>query len=147
MDADERALFEALLSELTRLRTTVETRPLQPSSDPSTEKAMLNVREAAVYLNTSRNYVYTAMKQQAIPCRKLGQKFFFRKAELDAWWAQLPGVSVERAVAIVRANTVFFTHKVRIEPPEPAEAPPPWPEVRTRGPRLSFQRTQPQTET
>jgi excisionase family DNA binding protein len=82
--------------------------------------AVLTPRDAARYLQCSRTTLGEAVRRREIPYRKLGRRLLFLKADLDAWLSRLPGVSVDEAVKVVQAKTVFVTHTVHLEDERPA---------------------------
>ncbi len=82
--------------------------------------AVLTPRDAARYLQCGRKALYEAVKHGEIPYRKLGRRLLFLKADLDAWLSRRPGVSVDEAVKVVQAKTVFVTHTVHLEDERPA---------------------------
>lgn len=61
------------------------------------------VAEAAQYLATTAEQIYQLVSARRIPYRKIGTKLLFRRETLDAWLAELPGVSVETAVQHCRS--------------------------------------------
>ena len=46
---------------------------------------LMNVEEAAAYLNFSTTYLYRLAKENAIPHMNFGRHILFRKADLYAW--------------------------------------------------------------
>ncbi|MCT4137688.1 helix-turn-helix domain-containing protein [Elizabethkingia anophelis] len=49
-------------------------------------KEILNFEEAAIYLQTSRSYLYKLTSSKTIPHYKpTGKLIFFKKSELDEW--------------------------------------------------------------
>jgi len=53
---------------------------------PSHESPLLNVTEAATYINKKKIWVYRNLRWQ-MPVVKIGQQIFFEKRELDAYIA------------------------------------------------------------
>lgn len=55
------------------------------------EADVLDVEGAARLLKMSKDWVYRRSAEGTLPCRKLGSKTRFIRAELEAWLASLPG--------------------------------------------------------
>ena len=71
-----------------------------PPKLPEPEKEFLDIREAAWVLNCSVGHLYIAIKDGTIPHRRWGQKgILFRRSQLNKFIDDLPGVSVEEALA------------------------------------------------
>jgi excisionase family DNA binding protein len=66
--------------------------------------AVLDMKDAATYLSTTRHALYDIV-ERGIPCRRLGRKYLFLKADLDAWLQQLPGITVAQAIAAIQSTT------------------------------------------
>jgi excisionase family DNA binding protein len=97
--------------------------------------AVLDMKEAASSLGTTRDSLYDLVGRGGIPCRRIGRKFIFPKADLDAWLQQLPGISVPQAIASIplERRELWVKASVRIryeESPVPQEYTP-----LTRGPK------------
>jgi excisionase family DNA binding protein len=45
----------------------------------------ITLEEAAIYLSTSRSFLYQKGKCLGIPRVKLGSKYRYRKSDLDTW--------------------------------------------------------------
>ena len=50
-----------------------------------TEKKIFNLTEAAKFLGTSAPTLRKAVAKGAIPCRRIGARYFFNKDALIAW--------------------------------------------------------------
>jgi excisionase family DNA binding protein len=105
---------------------------------PRQDAALLDIQAAAIYLSTTRNSLYDLVKRGGIPCRRIGRKLVFVKAELDTWLQQLPGITVARAIASIKPEhrEIYVRESVRIryEDPELTQ-PAPDPPTLTRGPK------------
>lgn len=49
------------------------------------EKEVMNIREAAAYLQLSPDTVYKYAAEKRIPAFKFGNRWRFKRSELDAW--------------------------------------------------------------
>ena len=56
-------------------------------------KAVLDLKNAAFYLDTTADAIRDLVKQDRIPYKKRGERVIFLVAELDAWLQSLPGPS------------------------------------------------------
>ncbi|MCD4671326.1 MAG: helix-turn-helix domain-containing protein [Anaerolineaceae bacterium] len=45
----------------------------------------LTVEEIAVYLNVSNDTIYNWIKNRSMPAHKVGRKWMFKQADVDAW--------------------------------------------------------------
>ena len=59
-------------------------------------------RQLAEYLGVSSNAIHVLVNRGALPVRRQGRTLVFVKAEMDQFFASLPGVSVREAL---RATT------------------------------------------
>jgi excisionase family DNA binding protein len=58
---------------------------LEDSESTSQAKTILNVSEAASYLNLARQTIYGLTSKRLIPFMKTGKKLYFQKGDLDQW--------------------------------------------------------------
>ena len=58
---------------------------------------------------------------RGIPCRRIGRKYVFLKADIDAWLQQLPGITVAQAIAAIKPEhlTMYVRQSVRISHEDP----------------------------
>lgn len=49
------------------------------------ERATLNVRETAAYIGISKDLVYGLVRENKIPCVRVGKRILFRKESIDKW--------------------------------------------------------------
>jgi hypothetical protein len=75
-----------------------------------------------------------------IPCRRLGRKYLFLKADLDAWLQQLPGLTVAQAIAAIKPEhrRMYVRKSVRVSYEDP-DATSGLPIMLKRGPRRHIQ--------
>ena len=59
--------------------------------------AYLGVPEASAFLGISERSLRWHADKQLIPFRRLGRRIVFRRAELDAFFDRLPGVTLNEA--------------------------------------------------
>jgi excisionase family DNA binding protein len=84
--------------------------------------------EVAAYFRIDLRTVYRLIKDRKIPCRRIGGQHRFRLSELEVWWSQQPGVSVEMAVGdaggtlLADIPTGRPSRSVRVTPPTPAKS-------------------------
>jgi excisionase family DNA binding protein len=97
--------------------------------------AVLDMQEAARYLSTTRRALHALRQRGGLPCRRIGRKYIFLKAELDAWLQALPGITVAQAIAAIKPEhrEVWVKGSVRMRYAEPERSLPAPPLV--RGPR------------
>jgi len=60
--------------------------------------AVLDVRTGSLFLGWSAKKTYGMVDRRLIPYRRSGGRIVFIKAELEAWLAGLPGVTLAEAV-------------------------------------------------
>lgn len=58
-------------------------------------RAVLNITDAAYYLNTTTDALRDLVKHSKIPYRKRGEKLIFIISDLDLWLKTLPGLSLD----------------------------------------------------
>ncbi len=51
----------------------------------NTEESLWDIDEVAKYLKASKDSVYRWIYNKGMPSLKIGKKWLFRKAEVDAW--------------------------------------------------------------
>ena len=96
------------------------------------ERALLDITEAAFYLNMREKLLQDLVNARKIPHRKIKTLIRFVQRDLDAWIAQLPGVSVQEAVGHrVPTDRV----PLPLVAPVPTESSPPDPTPLVHGPR------------
>ena len=83
--------------------------------------AVLDMKDAATYLSTTKNSLYDLVNRGGIPCRRIGRKYAFLKADIDAWLQQLPGITVAQAIAAIKPEhlTMYVRQSVRISHEDP----------------------------
>jgi excisionase family DNA binding protein len=73
--------------------------PVKDSHESIEPSDIMTSQEAAAYLHLNRTTLYRLIHKRQIPFRRLpGGQYQFRRAQLDAWWNQCEGLSVEQAV-------------------------------------------------
>lgn len=58
---------------------------LLEQSVTSTQKELMTVEEASIYLGFKESYIYQLTSGKKIPFYKPGHKVFFKKTDLDEW--------------------------------------------------------------
>jgi excisionase family DNA binding protein len=83
--------------------------------------AVLDMKDAATYLSTTKNSLYDLVNRGGIPCRRIGRKYVFLKADIDAWLQQLPGITVAQAIAAIKPEhlTMYVRQSARISHEDP----------------------------
>ena len=81
------AELQALEARINELQRDVD--GLQKQVDLIT-KPVLSVSEVAKFLGTSRQTVYTMIKEQGLPTRQWGNRQAVLRVDLEAWLATLP---------------------------------------------------------
>lgn len=61
------------------------------------ESLFCDVKEAARVIGCSERAVRARVARQVIPCRRLGKRVLFLRAELEQFLAGLPGVTLDEA--------------------------------------------------
>jgi excisionase family DNA binding protein len=56
------------------------------------------VTDARAFLRCSPRQLYRLLAAGMIPHRRFGKRFLFDPDELQAWWSQLPGASLEQVI-------------------------------------------------
>ncbi len=70
-------------------------------------REMMTMTDAASYLCMTEGAWHKAIQHGSVPYRRHGKRILFRKADLDAWFDQLPGTSVKAALSrVVKAEPV-----------------------------------------
>lgn len=59
--------------------------------------AALDVRGASAFYGGTEKQTRGLVERRLIPCRRLGTRIIFIKAELEAWLANLPGCTPDEA--------------------------------------------------
>lgn len=49
------------------------------------ESALMTVKELAVYLNVHTSTIYRMLRQNALPCFKIGSDWRFHRMAIDEW--------------------------------------------------------------
>jgi excisionase family DNA binding protein len=62
----------------------------QPPALALKEDRLLRPEQAAWYLNVKTSWVYEAVRNGLLPCRRVGRHIRFTKAMLDEWLAEQP---------------------------------------------------------
>ena len=65
---------------------------------------ILDVAAVAEWLGVSQDTIRARVARQQIPYRKWGKRIIFRRSEVDEYFKQLEGVSMEEALANERAR-------------------------------------------
>lgn len=76
---------------------------LDDSNSTSQPNTILNISEAASYVNLARQTIYGLTSRRLIPFIKKGKKLYFRKLDLDEWLLkgrQLTKEEIEREFEI-----------------------------------------------
>lgn len=69
------------------IRRVITEQPQTPNV-MQTEPDLLNVNEAATFLNLAKPTIYGLVCQSKIPCMKKGKKLYFSRQELTDWLKQ-----------------------------------------------------------
>ena len=67
-------------------------KPQLPLSD------FMDLNAVCSKLNKSRPWVYMAIRDMGLPARRMGSRWVFSNAEVDAWFKGLPGVNLPTAI-------------------------------------------------
>jgi excisionase family DNA binding protein len=59
--------------------------------------ALLDLRTAAAYLGGNERWLRRLLERGVVPCRRIGRNVFFKKAELEEFVNDLPGISPRQA--------------------------------------------------
>lgn len=60
----------------------------QISGTPKVEDEIINIKQAAIFLNLAPQTLYGFTSKHTIPFLKRGKKLYFRKSELETWLAE-----------------------------------------------------------
>ena len=66
-----------------------------PSSTSAPD--LMSFAQLAAYLQKTRPTIYTFMSKHGLPGRRIGDRWMFSKAEVDAWISSRPGVNLPSA--------------------------------------------------
>lgn len=58
---------------------------------------LMDLPTVCAYLGKSRPFIYRAMRTQGLPAIRMGSRWNFSKAQVDAWIKALPGVNLPTA--------------------------------------------------
>ena len=86
------------------------------------QAAVMNKTTAANYLGTSKPSLSHLVNKGGIPCRRIGRKYVFLTADLDAWLQELPGITVAQAIKAIKPEhlEIYVQKSVRVRYEEPA---------------------------
>ncbi|MDA2928477.1 helix-turn-helix domain-containing protein [Acidobacteria bacterium AH-259-O06] len=71
----------------------------------SDQAELMDLKKAARFLDKTEKALRACVDRRTVPFRRIGSRIYFSKDELDEWWEQLEGVSVQEAVEnLERAN-------------------------------------------
>jgi excisionase family DNA binding protein len=80
LDSDQ---LQTIMQNAIRTVITEQVKPID--STYKENKDLLNISEAANYLNLAKASVYNLVCQSKIPCMKKGKKLYFSRQELMDW--------------------------------------------------------------
>lgn len=61
---------------------------------PIPPRDLMSLNELCSHLRKSRSWVYRALSEVGLPAHRMGGRWTFSKAEVDAWFKSLPGVNL-----------------------------------------------------
>ena len=76
----------------------------KPEQFPVGDDEIMNVRAVAAWLDRSPIAIARLAQRGRLPCRKWGRNVFFYRSEIEAFFRELEGRSVEEAVANCKRN-------------------------------------------
>jgi excisionase family DNA binding protein len=60
---------------------------------------LLSFPEVMRYLGKSRPHIYTLMRKEGLPARRIGSRWMFERSAVDAWIKSRPGINVNPPAA------------------------------------------------
>ncbi len=87
MTENNRPLYSLTVGEYIELQKAIQTDILQKNATVEQNKDLLNIQEAADYLQMSVATLYTFNSRKKIPFCRVTGKVFYRRSVLDIWLA------------------------------------------------------------